>query len=128
MYGGTVMYRIYTIIALVIVSLVQFSCYSNIKNQRNEIKAKTTAKFEKQIAEEKALQDKAFADLQEKVREVESDLEAERNNIKIEFRDIRHETQKVITERIYTECKLDDAGLSIANKAVNATNSRITSN
>lgn len=58
-----------------------------------------------------------------KVFIVENELETERNNIKIEFRDIKHETQKIITDRIYTDCKLDDAGLSIANKAIATANS-----
>ena len=59
-----------------------------------------------------------------KVFIVENELEAERNNIKIEFRDIKHETQKVITERIYTECKLTDGGMSVAEKARIAANTR----
>ena len=53
---------------------------------------------------------------------VENELEAERNNIKIQFRDIKYETQKVITERIYSDCKLNDAGMSVAESA------RITAN
>lgn len=57
-----------------------------------------------------------------KVFIVESELEAERNNIKIQFRDIKHETEKVITERVYSECKLDDAGMRIAEAARIAAN------
>lgn len=57
-----------------------------------------------------------------KVFIVENELEAERNNIKIQFRDIKHETEKVITERIYSECKLDDAGMRIAEAARIAAN------
>lgn len=63
-----------------------------------------------------------------KVFIVENELETERNNIKIEFRDIRHETQKIITDRIYTECKLTDDGLSVANKAINSANTNKPSN
>ena len=59
-----------------------------------------------------------------KVSTVETELEAERQNIKIQFRDIKHETQKVITQRIYTDCKLDDDGMSIAEAARIAANSR----
>ena len=59
-----------------------------------------------------------------KVSSVETELEAERQNIKIQFRDIKHETQKVITQRIYTDCKLDDDGMSIAESARIAANSR----
>lgn len=59
-----------------------------------------------------------------KVLIVEDELEAERNNIKVEFRDIKHETQKVITQRIYTDCKLTDDGMSIAEAARVAANSR----
>lgn len=55
---------------------------------------------------------------------VENNLEAERNNIKIQFRDIKHETQKVTTERIYSDCKLDDAGMSVAESARIAANTR----
>ena len=58
-----------------------------------------------------------------KVFIVENELEAERNNIKIQFRDIKHETEKVITERIYSKCKLDDAGMRIAEAARIAANS-----
>ncbi|WP_347461010.1 hypothetical protein ABEF79_06125 [Acinetobacter sp. ANC 7454] len=57
-----------------------------------------------------------------KVFIVENELEAERNNIKTQFRDIKHETEKVITERIYTECKLDDVGMRIAEAARIAAN------
>lgn len=57
-----------------------------------------------------------------KVFIVENELEAERNNIKIQFRDIKHETEKVITERVYSECKLDDAGMRIAEAARIAAN------
>ena len=59
-----------------------------------------------------------------KVSTVETELEAERQNIKIQFRDIKHETQKVITQRIYTDCKLDDDGMRIAEAARIAANSR----
>ena len=59
-----------------------------------------------------------------KVASVETELEAERQNIKIQFRDIKHETQKVITQRIYTDCMLDDDGMSIAEAARIAANSR----
>lgn len=59
-----------------------------------------------------------------KVFIVENELEAERNNIKIEFRDIKHENQKVITNTIYHNCKLDDAGMSIAERARVAANTR----
>ena len=55
---------------------------------------------------------------------VENELEAERNNIKIQFRDIKYETQKVATERIYTDCKLNDAGMSVAESARIAANTR----
>ena len=70
----------------------------------------------------KAYQD-ALDDWKSKVFIVENELEAERNNIKIQFRDIKHETEKVITERVYSECKLDDAGMRIAEAARIAANS-----
>ncbi len=59
-----------------------------------------------------------------KVSTVETELETERQNIKIQFRDIKHETQKVITQRIYTDCKLTDDGMRIAEAARIAANSR----
>ena len=59
-----------------------------------------------------------------KVSTVETELEAERQNIKIQFRDIKHETQKVITQRIYTDCRLTDDGMRIAEAARIAANSR----
>ena len=59
-----------------------------------------------------------------KVSSVETEIEAERQNIKIQFRDIKHEAQKVITQRIYTDCKLTDDGMRIAEAARIAANSR----
>lgn len=59
-----------------------------------------------------------------RVSTVETELEVERQNIKIKFRDIKHETQKVITQRIYTDCKLTDDGMRIAEAARIAANSR----
>lgn len=59
-----------------------------------------------------------------KVFIAENELEAERNNIKIQFRDIKHETEKVITERIYSDCRLDAAGMRVAEAARTAANSR----
>ena len=70
----------------------------------------------------KAYQD-ALDAWKSKVFIVEDELEAERNNIKIEFRDIRHETQKIITDRIYTDCKFTDDGLRIAQTAIATANS-----
>ena len=58
-----------------------------------------------------------------KVSTVKTELEAERQNIKIQFRDIKYETQKVITQRIYTDCKLTDDGMRIAEAARIAANS-----
>lgn len=58
-----------------------------------------------------------------KVFIIENELEAERNNIKIQFRDIKHETEKVITKRVYSECKLTDDGMRIAEAARIAANS-----
>lgn len=59
-----------------------------------------------------------------KVFIVENELEAERNNIKIQFRDIKHETQKIISSTAYRDCKLDDAGMSNAESARIAANTR----
>ena len=59
-----------------------------------------------------------------KVSTVETELESEHQNIKIQFRDIKHETQKVVTQRIYTDCKLTDDGMRIAEAARIAANSR----
>lgn len=46
----------------------------------------------------------------------------ETQKIKIEFRDIKHETQKIITERVYTDCKLTDDGMLNAERARIAAN------
>ena len=46
MYGGA-MNTIYMIIAFVMISLIQFGCYSNVKDQRDTIESKTVAKYEK---------------------------------------------------------------------------------
>lgn len=69
----------------------------------------------------KAYQD-ALDAWKSKVFIIENELEAERNNIKNQFRDIKHETEKVITERIYSECKLTDDGMRIAEAARIAAN------
>lgn len=63
-----------------------------------------------------------------KVFIIENELEAERNNIKIEFRDIRHETQKIITDRIYNDCKLTNDGLRVIQKAITSANSSQSAN
>lgn len=34
--------------------------------------------------------------------------------VTIEYKDIKHEVQKVITECVYSDCKLDAAGMLIA--------------
>lgn len=116
------MNTIYMIIAFVVISLIQFGCYSNVKDQRDTIESKTVAKYEKQIAEDKEAQRIALEKVNEELFIVSNELEAEKQNIKIEFRDIRHETQKIITDRIYTECKLTNDGLRILNKAIETAN------
>lgn len=116
------MNTIYMIIAFVVISLVQFGCYSNVRDQRDTIEAKTVSKYEKQIAEDKETQRKAEEKLNEKIFEISLELEVEKQNIKTEFRDIKHENKKVITNTIYRDCKLDDAGMRIAEQA------RITAN
>ena len=116
------MNTIYMIIAFVVISLIQFGCYSNVKDQRDTIESKTVAKYEKQIAEDKEAQRLALEKVNEELFIVSNELEAEKQNIKIEFRDIRHETQKIITDRVYTECKLTDDGLRIINRAIETAN------
>ena len=116
------MNTIYMIIAFVVISLIQFGFYSNVKDQRDTIEAKTVSKYEKQIAEDKEAQRIALEKVNEELFIVSNELEAEKQNIKIEFRDIRHETQKIITDRIYTECKLTNDGLRILNKAIETAN------
>lgn len=116
------MNTIYMIIAFVVISLIQFGCYSNVKDQRDTIESKTVAKYEKQIAEDKEAQRIALEKVNEELFIVSNELEAEKQNIKIEFRDIRHETQKIITDHIYTECKLTNDGLRILNRAIETAN------
>ena len=116
------MNTIYMIIAFVVISLIQFGCYSNVKDQRDTIEAKTVSKYEKQIAEDKEAQRIALEKVNEEIFIVSNELEAEKQNIKIEFRDIKHETQKIITDRIYTECKLTNDGLRILNRAIETAN------
>lgn len=116
------MNTIYMIIAFVVISLIQFGCYSSVKDQRDTIEAKTVSKYEKQIAEDKEAQRKAEEKLNEKIFDISVKLEAEKQNIKTEFRDIRHETKKIITDRIYTECKLTNDGLRILNRAIETAN------
>ena len=116
------MNTIYMIIAFVVISLVQFGCYSNVKDQRDTIESKTVAKYEKQIAEDKEAQRKAEEKLNEKIFDISVRLETEKQNIKTEFRDIKHETKKIITDRIYTECKLTNDGLRVLNKAIETAN------
>lgn len=66
---------------------------------------------------------KELAKKQDEINRISSDLEAEKQNIKIEFRDIFHESQKIIDRPVYRDCKLDFDGLRIANKAIEATRS-----
>jgi hypothetical protein len=116
------MNTIYMIIAFVVISLIQFGCYSNMKDQRNTIESKTITKYEKQIAEDKEAQRIALEKVNEELFIVSVELEAERNNIKTKFRDIKHETQKIITNTIYSSCKLTADGLHIAKTAINTAN------
>lgn len=86
--------------------------------------AKANAECVKRINKVNDAYQQALDAWKTKVFIVENELETERNNIKIQFRDIKHETQKIITERVYTECKLDDAGMSNAETARIAANTR----
>lgn len=65
---------------------------------------------------------KKLAEKQNQINAISSELETEKQNIKIEFRDIKHETTKVVERPIYRDCKFDFAGLSIANKAIGTAN------
>lgn len=121
------MNTIYMIIAFVVISLVQFGCYSNVKDQRDTIESKTVAKYEKQIAEDKEAQRIALEKVNEELFIVSNELEAEKQNIKIEFRDIKHENQKIITNTIYRDCQLDDAGMRNAEQARVTANTRKSS-
>ncbi len=121
------MNTIYMIIAFVVISLVQFGCYSNVKDQRDTIEAKTVSKYEKQIAEDKEAQRIALEKVNEELFIVSNELEAEKQNIKIEFRDIKHENQKIITNTIYRDCQLDDAGMRNAEQARITANTRKSS-
>lgn len=64
------------------------------------------------------------AEKQNQINKISSNLEAEKQNIKIEFRDIKHETTKIVDRPVYRECKFDDDGLRIANKAIESANTR----
>ena len=121
------MNTIYMIIAFVVISLVQFGCYSNVKDQRDTIESKTVAKYEKQIAEDKEAQRIALEKVNEELFSVSNELEAEKQNIKTEFRDIKHENQKIITNTIYRDCQLDDAGMRNAEQARITANTRKSS-
>ena len=126
MHGGA-MNTIYMIIAFVVISLIQFGCYSSVKDQRDTIESKTVAKYEKQIAEGKEAQRIALEKVNEELFIVSNELEAEKQNIKTEFRDIKHENQKIITNTIYRDCKLDDAGMRNAEQARVTANTRKSS-
>lgn len=66
---------------------------------------------------------KALAEKQNQINKISSDLEAEKQKIKIEFREIKHETTKIVDRPIYRECKFDADGLRVANKAIVSSNS-----
>lgn len=66
---------------------------------------------------------KALAEKQNQINKISSDLEAEKQKIKIEFREIKHETTKIVDRPIYRECKFDADGLRITNKAIISANS-----
>lgn len=66
---------------------------------------------------------KALAEKQNQINKISSDLEAEKQKIKIEFREIKHETTKIVDRPIYRKCKFDDDGLRVANKAIISANS-----
>lgn len=66
---------------------------------------------------------KSLAKKQDKINEISSDLETEKQRIKIEFREIKHETTKIVDSPVYRECKFDADGLRIAKEAIYAANS-----
>lgn len=61
--------------------------------------------------------------LLKKIAEADEALVREQKNIKIEFRDIKHETQKFIERNIFRECKLDIDSLQLAQRANEIANS-----
>lgn len=121
------MNTIYMIIAFVVISLVQFGCYSSVKDQRDRIESKIVARYEKQIAADKERQRLADEKFKEEIFNISVELETEKQNIKTEFRDIKHESQKVIINTLYRDCKLDDDGMRIAESARITANTRKSS-
>lgn len=118
------MFRNYTIVVLSILAFVQFSAYSSMKRQRDKVENTMKAKYEKQVFKQLERYQIALEDANKKAFMASHELEIERKNIKVKFRDIKHENQKVITEYIYTDCKLTDGGLRNAKQARIAANTR----
>lgn len=82
------------------------------------------SQYEKQIVEDKEAQREAEEKLNEKIFNISVDLEVEKKNIKTEFRDIKHENQKIITNTIYHDCKFNDVGMRNAEQACITANTR----
>ena len=81
--GAQQMYQIYTIIALVILSLIQFGYYSNMKKDQDLIEAKTIQKYEEKQAQEAKIQPEAFAKQQTTINKLSSDYETEKAKHKV---------------------------------------------
>lgn len=102
-----------------LIILVLFCAVVGLWMYADHLKESHESKLAKIESESIAL----VAEKQNQINKISSDLEAEKQNIKIEFRDIKHETTKIVDRPIYRECKFDADGLSIANKAITSANS-----
>lgn len=58
--------------------------------------------------------------LQEEVKRADEALIEEQQRIKIEFRDIKHETQKIIERDVFRDCRLTPDSLQLANEIANS--------
>ncbi|MEG2359608.1 hypothetical protein [Acinetobacter sp.] len=61
--------------------------------------------------------------LQEEVKRADEALIEEQQRIKIEFRDIKHETQKIIERDVFRDCRLTPDSLQLAQRANEIANS-----
>lgn len=65
----------------------------------------------------------AQKDLQETVKKADAALIEEQQKIKIEFRDIKHETSKIIQRDVFHNCRLTPDSLQLAQRANEIANS-----
>ena len=112
------MYRIYTIIALVVLSLIQFSCYSNMQKDRDAIEAKTVQKYEEKRVKEEQEYQAEIAKQQRKINKLSADYETEKAKYKVKVETVTKYVDKIVERDVYRNVCIDDDGMQSINSLI----------